>query len=129
MSVGVGGGATGLPPVNQTFEPMWVRRGSPATQKAYQTALAFEEMLLEQLSKSLTATSGLGEAAGQENGSASGEEGSSPTGVGDLSSLLPQALTSGVQSAGGLGLAAQLTRQLQSTEGTAQTRATGSSAA
>jgi hypothetical protein len=129
MSIGVGGGASGLPPINQTFEPAWVRRGSPATQKAYQTALAFEETLLEQLSKSLTATSGLGEEGGQESGSATGEEGPSLAGAGDLSSLLPQALTSGVQSAGGLGLAAQLTRQLQSTEGTAQTRATGGSAA
>ena len=46
----------GLPVVNQTLEPAWVRDGSAATQKAYQTALAFEQMLVEQLSQSLTAT-------------------------------------------------------------------------
>ena len=46
--------ATGIPPVNQTLEPAWVRRGSPATQKAYQSALAFEQTLVEQLSQSLS---------------------------------------------------------------------------
>lgn len=106
--------ASGLPVVNQTLEPAWVRHGSQATQKAYQSALAFEEMLVEQLSKSLTATSGLGGESGQEGESSS--EGSS-SGMGALSSMLPQALTSGVMNAGGLGLAAQLTRNLQGAPG------------
>ena len=60
--------APGLPAVNQALEPAWVRHGSAATQKAYETALAFEQMLVEQLSKSLTATSGLGgESSGKAN--------------------------------------------------------------
>jgi Rod binding domain-containing protein len=106
--------SSGLPVVNQTLEPAWVRNGSSATQKAYQTALAFEEMLVEQLSKSLTATSGLGGESGQE-GESSSEAGAQATGASSspLSSMLPQALTSGVMSAGGLGLAAQMTRELQ----------------
>ena len=103
--------SSGVPSVNQTLEPAWVRRGSAATQKAYETALAFEQMLVEELSQSLTASSGLGGESGAEGespeGSLSGGGASSP-----LSSMLPQALTSGVMSAGGLGLAAQMTRQL-----------------
>ena len=103
--------ASGLPTVNQTLEPAWVRKGSAATQKAYETALAFEQMLVEELSQSLTATSGLGGEGGAEGESSEDTSGSGGA-SGPLSSMLPQALTSGVMSAGGLGLAAQMTRQL-----------------
>jgi hypothetical protein len=106
-------GANGLPAVNQTLEPAWVRHGSASTQKAYETALAFEQMLVEELSQSLTASSGLGGESGEEGESAEGSSGGGGGGAsGPLSSMLPQALTSGVMSAGGLGLAAQMTRQL-----------------
>jgi Rod binding domain-containing protein len=108
---------TGLPAVNQALEPAWVRHGSTATQKTYETALAFEEMLVQQLSQSLTATSGL-EGGSSQGGEAGAEEsGSSSFGTSQLSSLLPQALSNGVMSAGGLGLAAQLTREMQSAQG------------
>jgi hypothetical protein len=125
-------GATGLPAVNQALEPTWVRRGSASTQKAYETALAFEETLVEQLSQSLTATSGL-EGEGAQEGEA-GQEGGAlapSAGGGEISSLLPQALTGGVMQAGGLGLAAQLTRELQGSQGidaAAQARLAGGTA-
>jgi Rod binding domain-containing protein len=120
--------SSGLPLVNQALEPAWVRHGSASTQKSYQTALAFEQMLVEQLSQSLTATSGLGGEAGQ-GGESSSEGGSEATGSSPLSSMLPQALTSGVMNAGGLGLAAQMTHQLASAAGsTAAGASTGTSA-
>jgi len=103
--------SSGLPTVNQTLEPAWVRKGSAATQKAYETALAFEQMLVEELSQSLTAASGLGGESGAENESSEGSSGGGGA-SGPLSSMLPQALTSGVMSAGGLGLAAQMTSRL-----------------
>ncbi len=121
--------ATGMPPVNQALEPEWVRHGSAATQKAYQSALAFEQTLVEQLSKSLTTATGLsGESAEGESGSEAG--GSSTSGAGDsqLSSMLPQSLTASVMNAGGLGMAAQMTRQLEGVQGAAQTHASGGSA-
>ena len=68
-------------------------------------------MLVEELSQSLTASSGLGGESGAEGESSEGSSGSGGA-SGPLSSMLPQALTSGVMSAGGLGLAAQMTRQL-----------------
>jgi Rod binding domain-containing protein len=111
LSSGSSLASSGLPTVNQTLEPVWVRKGSAATQKAYETALAFEQMLVEELSQSLTASSGLGGESGAEGESTEGSAGSGGA-SGPLSSMLPQALTSGVMSAGGLGLAAQMTRQL-----------------
>jgi Rod binding domain-containing protein len=101
----------GTPSGAQAGEPAWVRKGSAATQKAYETALAFEQMLVEELSQSLTATSGLGGESGTEGESSEGSAGGGGA-SGPLASMLPQALTSGVMSAGGLGLAAQMTRQL-----------------
>lgn len=102
-----------VPVVNQTLAPAWVRKGSATTQKAYETALAFEEMLVEQLSQSLTASSGLGAEGGEGGEGGEGEAAASGGGAGGpLSSMLPQALTSGVMGAGGLGLAAQMTREL-----------------
>jgi Rod binding domain-containing protein len=116
-------GATGLPVVNQALEPEWVRHGSASTQKAYETALEFEQTLVEQLSKSMAASSGLGGESSQEEGS--GEEGGASANDSEISSMLPQALTSSVMSAGGLGLAAQLTHQLEGLEGATQAHASG----
>lgn len=102
---------TALPTVNQVFEPASVRHGSPAVQKAYRADLAFEQVLVEQLAKSLTVSAGVGgeESSGEDegSGSSSGAEASS------LSSSLPQALSAGIMNAGGLGMAAQLANQLQ----------------
>ncbi len=120
-------GAAGLPAVNQALEPAWVRKGSSATQKAYASALAFEQTLVEQLSQSLASTSGLDGESSQEGGSGSEEGGSSGTSAGgsQISSMLPQALTSSVMNAGGLGLAAQMTRELEAAKTSATSGGTG----
>jgi len=126
--------ATGLPVVNQALEPSWVRHGSPSTQKAYESALAFEDTLVEQLSKSLTAAAGLGGASGEAGaeGDAGQEEGGVAAGGGavqqELSSTLPQALAAGVMNAGGLGMAAQLTRELEGVQAGAHVHASGGTA-
>jgi hypothetical protein len=115
--------STGLPAVNQAREPEWVRRGSAATQKAYDSALAFEQTLVEQLSSSLAATSGLGGESSPEgeSGSPEGDSSQAGAGAGELSSVLPQALTSSVMRTGGLGLAAQMTSALGGVDATART--------
>jgi len=126
MSVQPASGSTGLPVVNQALEPDWVRHGSAATQKAYASALSFEETLVEQLSQSLASTSSLGGGSSQE-GESGTEEGGSSGANGELSSLLPQALSSSVMQAGGLGMAAQMTRELEGVHaGEAATGGTGS---
>jgi len=96
--------APGLPPIDTAFEPASVRNGSPAVQKAYASALDFESMLVGQLSRSLAETSGLGGEGMSEEGEGGGSD---PAGT-QLSSLLPQTLSEGVMSHGGLGLAQQM---------------------
>ncbi|HVR04416.1 MAG TPA: hypothetical protein VMS02_00125, partial [Solirubrobacteraceae bacterium] len=111
--------AGGLPVTSQLREPAAVRNGSSAVKQAYSTAQGFEEMLLQQLSQSLAASSGLGGEGGEgetgagggegEAGLGGGEEGgAAQAGGGMLGSLLPQTLSEGVMRAGGLGLATQL---------------------
>jgi hypothetical protein len=124
VSVAAATGSTGLPIVNQATEPEWVRKGSPDTQKAYESALSFEETLVEQISKTLTSTSDL---SGESEGESGSEEGSG--GNSALSSMLPQALTTSVMDAGGLGLAAEMTRNLQGVDSASQTQTTGGASA
>jgi hypothetical protein len=123
MSIGLD--SAGLPPVNQALEPEWVRHGSASTQKTYETALAFEQTLVEQLSQSLAASSGLDGSSSQEEGE--GEEGGGANDS-EISSMLPQALSSSVMSAGGLGLAAQMTHQLEGLSGPAHGTSGGAAA-
>jgi Rod binding domain-containing protein len=101
-----------IAPVNSALEPSWVRNGSESTRQAYASALAFEEMLLEQMSSSLSEA---GSSEGTE-GEAEGQPPAPKLGGGAFSSMLPQALAKGVAAGGGLGLAAELTRELQGTQ-------------
>jgi len=108
MSEAPAGAVTGLPAVAQAREPAWVRNGSRATQQSYDQGLAFEQVLVEELSSSLTASVAPG---GEEAEGALGEEGSASSQPG-MSALAPQALAGAIMGDGGLGLAAQLTRGL-----------------
>lgn len=99
-----------LPTINPATEPAAIRNGGPAAQRAYQTGLAFEQMLVSQLSQELAATAGSSSDGSDSSGSsdsASGLMGSDPA-TASYAQLLPQALSSGVMSAGGLGVAAQI---------------------
>ncbi len=117
--------AGSMPVVNQAREPTWVRHGSPSTQRAYQEALAFEEVLVEQLTHSVGA-SALG--GGEEAEGALGEEGSAAAEPG-FGAMAPQALASSIMGDGGLGLAAQLTQGLAGATGAGGTTATATAAA
>jgi len=96
--------------------PAAVREGSPKAKQAYESARSFEQMLLEQVTQSLVATSGLGGEEGEGEGAGgmqAGEEGSVGQGGGSvLASMLPQVLAEGVMRHGTLGLAGQLTGAL-----------------
>jgi hypothetical protein len=133
--IGTPTAAAGLPVANRAVEPAWVRNGSRATQKTYETALAFEATLVEQLSRSLAETGGLG-GEGSAEGESGSEAGSQASGSApfaaqgsQIASLLPQALSDGVMRAGGLGLAAQLTREQQAFQGDARPGLSGGAAA
>jgi hypothetical protein len=81
----------GLPPIDQASLPADIRTATPARKDAYEAGLGFERLLVQQLSQSLT------DSARDAMG------GNSP-----YASLLPDALTDGVMTSGGLGLARQM---------------------
>jgi hypothetical protein len=88
-----------------------VQRGTAQTQRDYQAALAFEQMLVQQLTQTMSQTAGLGgEGAGAEGQEGSGQEGGAAGSGTLLSALLPQALAGGVAQQGSFGIAAELTR-------------------
>jgi Rod binding domain-containing protein len=108
---------SGLPTVAATAEPAFVRNGSAALKSAYKEALGFEEMLVEQLSKSMAQTGGLGEEGGETSGEGE-SEGSGSMGL--VSSMLPQTLSEALTRGGGLGLATQLTREIDPAASTSE---------
>jgi Rod binding domain-containing protein len=108
--------ASSLPAIDPATEPYSVKKGGAAAQKAYQTGLAFEDMLVNELAQTMTATvPGLdgGTDDGLGGTTDSGDSGSSSSGgLGAYSSLLPQALTSSIMSNGGTGVALQIAKSL-----------------
>ncbi len=96
--------------------PAWVRKGSPELQRDYALGLEFEKMLAQQLAGSLTATAGLGEGEGSPEGEGGAGAPAMP-GAGVLSTMLSGALADGTSAAGGLGLAAEIARDMQSRTG------------
>lgn len=110
--------ASNLPAIDQAREPAVIRNGDAAAKKAYQEGLAFENILVNQLAQELTKTvpgldgssnDGLG-GTSDSSGGAGGSGGSG--GLGAYASLLPDALTSGLMSGGGTGIAMQVARSL-----------------
>jgi len=80
-----------LPPIDAAALPPDVRTAPPERRAAYVAGLAFEQQLIQQLTRSLAATA---------RGALGGD---SP-----YASLLPTAMADGIAGAGGLGLARQL---------------------
>ena len=116
--------ATNTPPVDPALEPESVRNGNQAAKNAYQTGLAFENVLMNQLAQAMTATvpgasgddDGLGGSSSDDSGDSSSDATGGLTGadsgISAYSSLLPTALTSGVMSSGGTGIAMQIAQSL-----------------
>jgi hypothetical protein len=125
--------SSALPPINHATEPAAIRNGGPTAQKAYQEALGFEDILVNQLSQELAATvSGPGSLDGSGDGG-SGDTGSGGSGgmLGSdpsssaFSSMIPQALTSSIMSGGGIGIAARLAQAIDPAIGQPADKAVG----
>lgn len=86
-------GLSGLPQVADSALPATVRTGSAKDKEAYRAALGFEQVLLGQLVKSMAADGPLSE--------------------GPYAAPVQDALSSGLISGGGLGLATDLYRALK----------------
>lgn len=116
-----GTGAAGLSTISQAGVPASVRDGSADAKKAYAEGLAFEQVLVNELAQQLTATAsgsgddssdGSGDGAGGDSGDASTGLLGSGSGSTLYSTLVPQALTEGIMSSGGLGVASEIARAL-----------------
>jgi len=99
----------GLPPIDASAEPLSVQHGSAADKRTYQSALAFEQMLVTELAQQLAATASTPSDDGSDG--SSGLMGSDPASS-TYAQMLPQALSTSLMSSGGTGMALQLTQSL-----------------
>jgi hypothetical protein len=98
---------SGLTPIDPSALPADIRTGSAARRQTYEGAMAFEQMLVQQLTTQLTAGA---KAAGGDDDSGDGSGTTDTSGLaGPYASLLPGAFADGIEAGGGLGLAAQIT--------------------
>ena len=85
-----------LPPIDTSLLPADIRNGSADRKKSYEAALGFEQMLVQQLTKSLADT------AKPLDG---GDDTDTDAATSTYQSMLPDSLADSIMSAGGLGLA------------------------
>jgi hypothetical protein len=117
--------SAGLPPIDPATEPAVIRNGSQAAKTAYQTGLAFEQILVNELAQELSQTVSAGSSTDGSSSDGSTTDGSSDSSSGAGSGLLgsdpassmyaqmlPQALTSGIMASGGTGIALQIAKGL-----------------
>ena len=117
--------SSALPPINPATEPAVIRNGGPQAKKAYEEALGFEDILVNQLSQELASTVSSPDStdgSASDDSTGSGSDDSTGSGGGGLlgsdpstsafSSMIPQALSTSIMSAGGLGIAARLAEGL-----------------
>jgi len=123
------------PAINESLLPTDIRNGTPAAKQAYNEALGFEQILVNELTQQLAATAsgstdgsddGLGGDGSSDDGSstdsASGLLGSDPSSS-IYAQLLPDALTSSLMSSGGTGMALEIAKALDPSIGTASAAA------
>jgi hypothetical protein len=103
-----------LPPVDAANEPADIRNGNAAAKNAYQEALGFEDILVQQLTQELanTVSSPSDDSSGDGSGDSSGGILGSDPSTSGFASLIPTALTQSIMSNGGLGIAAQLAQSI-----------------
>ncbi|HEV3389685.1 MAG TPA: hypothetical protein VG057_11780 [Solirubrobacteraceae bacterium] len=121
--------STNVPVVDAANEPADIRNGNSAAQKAYQEALGFEDILVQQLTQELASTvtspadssnsSGSSGSSDSSSDSSGGILGSDPS-TSAFASLIPTALTQSIMSSGGLGIAHQLAQSIDPAIGTPQ---------
>jgi Rod binding domain-containing protein len=130
MSFGTIGSA--LPPIDAANEPADIRNGNSTAQKAYQEALGFEDILVQQLTQELASTvtspsdDGSGDDGSDDSSDSSGGILGSDPSTSGFASLIPTALTQSIMSSGGLGIAQQLAQSIDPAIGTPQGEATTS---
>jgi Rod binding domain-containing protein len=129
--------ASNLPPINAALEPASIRNGNAQAKKAYQEALGFEDILVQQLTQELAQTVTSPGDSTSADGSSSDGSSSDASGTGGLlgsdpspsafASLIPTALTQSIMSGGGVGIAERIAQAIDPAIGTPQGSATSTS--
>ena len=116
-------------PINEALLPASIRNGDAQAKNAYQQALGFEDILVQQLTQEMaqTVTSPGGDSSDDGSGDSSdsssgGILGSDPS-TNAFAGLIPTALTNSIMSGGGVGMAEQLARAIDPAIGTPQAEA------
>jgi hypothetical protein len=106
----------GLPTISDTLLPAAVRSGSESDKDSYKTAMGFEQMLVGQLVQTMAGSDGGADATstGDDDSDDTALDMSDPMTSGPFSGQMQDALSSALMSAGGLGLAAQIYKGMQS---------------
>ena len=107
--------AANLPPINSALLPADIRGGDAQAKHAYQEALGFEDMLMQQLTQQMASTvtspGGDSSGSGSSDSSSGGILGSDPS-TNAFASMIPTALTQSIMSGGGVGVADRLAHAL-----------------
>jgi hypothetical protein len=106
----------GLPTISDTLLPASVRNGSQSDKDKYKTAMGFEQMLVGQLVQTMVGSDGAADATGtgDDDSADTALDTSDPMTSGPFSGQMQDALSSALMSAGGLGLAGQIYKGMQS---------------
>jgi len=102
-----------LQPVSATQLPAAVQKGGPQAEQLYETALQFEQVLVEQLTQQIDFTGSSDGSSDDGSGDGSGDD--STTQMYDQ--MLPDALAQGITSGGGIGLASSIYNSLAAQQG------------
>jgi Rod binding domain-containing protein len=134
ITLGTIGQNAGIPNLNVSTVPEKVRDGGSKAMAAYSQGLAFEDMLVNELSQQMSKTmfdgTGDGSSTDSSSGSTDGSSSSSMLGgASAYSSMIPQALTSSIMDDGGLGMAENFAQELDPSLLSQATAAAGSGAA
>jgi hypothetical protein len=118
MGLAAIGSEAGIPSLNVASIPAEVRNGDSKARQAYAEGLAFENVLVNELSQQMASTMYGGQADSSAatdsttGGDASGTGGGLLGAAGAYSSLIPQALSSSIMSGGGIGLAQEFAQDI-----------------
>jgi len=110
INLGTIGASAGIPTLNVADIPAEIRTGGPRAMQAYSEGLAFEDMLVNELTQQLSNTMFAG--AQQPDAGSDPTEATGGGSLGAYAAFMPQALTTSIMSAGGLGVAQQIAEAL-----------------
>jgi hypothetical protein len=119
VTLGTIGSDAGIPNLNVASIPANIRNGDSKAKQAYSEGLAFEDMLVNELTQQLSSTMYGGDSSdgSSTDGSSDSTDGSSGSssmlgGASAYASMIPQALTSSIMNSGGLGMAESFAQEL-----------------